>query len=324
MQGPRRFSTAGAPARIIGRVDQPRDLTRFAWLSVAAAVVTITLKTGAWYITGSVGLLSDAAESVVNLVAAFVALIALRVAAKPADKSHHFGHSKAEYFSAAVEGMMIFVAAVVIIVAAVERLLHPAPVENVGVGLLISVIATILNGAVALVLIRAGRKHRSRTLAADGAHLLTDVWTTVGVVVGVMLVWLTGWQPLDPIVALLVGANIIWTGWKLISESLDGLMDVSWPKAENAELARIMRRFTTDEVDIHGLRTRESGHQRFVDFHLLVPGAWDVRRAHDLCETIEDAVREVFEGVVISSHIEPLEDPRSYSDYATEVALPTD
>lgn len=291
---------------------------------MAAAVVTIALKTGAWYITGSVGLLSDAAESVVNLVAAFVALIALRVAAKPADKSHHFGHSKAEYFSAAVEGMMIFVAAVFIIVAAVERLLNPAPVDNLGVGLAISVVATVLNGAVAFVLIRAGRTHRSRTLAADGAHLLTDVWTTVGVVVGVLLVGLTGWQPLDPIIALLVGVNIIWTGWKLMSESLAGLMDVSWPKEENAELARIMRTFTTSEVDIHGLRTRESGHQRFVDYHLLVPGVWDVQRAHDLSEEIQDAVTEAFDGVIITSHIEPREDPRSYADYATEVALPTE
>lgn len=306
------------------QTSSPRDLTRYAWLSVAAAVLTIALKTGAWYLTGSVGLLSDAAESVVNLVAAFVALIALRVAAKPADKSHLFGHSKAEYFSAAVEGMMIFVAAIFIVITAVDRLIHPAPVENLGVGLVVSVVATVINGIVAVVLIRAGRQHRSNTLVADGKHLMTDVWTTVGVVVGVLLVAVTGWQPLDPIVALLVGINIIVTGWKLLSESLAGLMDVSWPKDENAELARLMRGFTSDEIDIHALRTRESGHHRYVDFHLLVPGAWPVSRAHDLCEDIEQAVRAAFDGVTISSHIEPREDPRSYSDYDAEVALPTD
>ncbi|GAB47586.1 cation diffusion facilitator family transporter [Mobilicoccus pelagius] len=300
----------------------PRDLTRFAWLSIATAILTIALKAGAWYITGSVGLLSDAAESLVNLVAAVFALIALRVAARPADKSHHFGHSKAEYFSAAGEGVMIFVAAVFIIVTAVERLLSPTPIDNVGAGLAVSVVASILNGATAMVLLRAGRAHRSKTLQADGKHLLADVWTTVGVLVGVGLVALTGWHRLDPIVALLVGVNIIVTGWKLVTESAEGLMDVSWPKQDNADLARLMRRFTGDEVDIHALRTRESGHQRYCDFHLLVPGAWTVDRAHDLCEEIEAAVKQAFDGVVVTGHIEPREDPRSYSDYEAEVALP--
>jgi len=301
-----------------------RDLTRYAWLSIATAVVTIALKAGAWYITGSVGLLSDAAESVVNLVAAFFALIALRVAARPADKSHHFGHSKAEYFSAGAEGVMIFVAAVFIIVAAIQRLITPAPIENVGIGLAISVVASILNGVVAMLLLRAGRRHRSKTLVADGKHLLTDVWTTVGVLVGVGLVALTGWHRLDPIVALLVGLNIIVTGWKLVSESAEGLMDVSWPQEDNAELARLMGRFTGGEIDVHALRTRESGHQRYCDFHLLVPGAWSVNEAHDLCEEIETAVKETFDGVVVTGHIEPREDPRAYRDYETEVAIPRD
>lgn len=301
-----------------------RDLTRYAWLSIATAVVTIALKAGAWYITGSVGLLSDAAESVVNLVAAFFALIALRVAARPADKSHHFGHSKAEYFSAGAEGVMIFVAAVFIIVAAIQRLITPAPIENVGIGLAISVVASILNGVVAMLLLRAARRHRSKTLVADGKHLLTDVWTTVGVLVGVGLVALTGWHRLDPIVALLVGLNIIVTGWKLVSESAEGLMDVSWPKEDNAELARLMGRFTGGEIDVHALRTRESGHQRYCDFHLLVPGAWSVNEAHDLCEEIETAVKETFDGVVVTGHIEPREDPRAYRDYETEVAIPRD
>ncbi|HMT89918.1 MAG TPA: cation diffusion facilitator family transporter, partial [Dermatophilaceae bacterium] len=206
----------------------PREnLTRFAWLSIAAAVCTIALKSGAYLVTGSVGLLSDAAESVVNLVAAFVALIALHVAAKPADAEHQFGHSKAEYFSAAVEGVMIFVAATFIIYSSVQRFLAPEPLEQVGLGLGISVVASALNGAVAFVLMRAGRKHRSITLTADGKHLLTDVWTSAGVVVGVLLVALTGWLRLDPIIAFLVGCNIIWTGWHLVRESVDGLMDAA-------------------------------------------------------------------------------------------------
>jgi len=217
---------------------------------------------------------------------------------------------------------MIFVAAVFIIVTAIQRLLAPTPIENLGIGLVVSVIASVLNGVVAMVLLRAGRRYRSRTLVADGKHLLTDVWTTAGVLVGVGLVALTGWQRLDPIVALLVGLNIVITGWKLVSESAEGLMDVSWPKPDNAELARLMRRFTGDEVDIHALRTRESGHQRYCDFHLLVPGAWTVAQAHDLCEDIEAAVKETFEGVLVTGHIEPREDPRAYSDYDTEVTLP--
>ena len=195
--------------------DPTRDLRRFAWLSIAAAIATITLKAGAWLLTGSVGLLSDAAESIVNLVAAVVALVALTVAGRPADDDHHFGHAKAEYFSAAVEGLMIFVAAAVILVTAVERFLHPQPIDNVGVGLAVSVVASVINGLVAMVLVRAGRRHDSITLRADGQHLLTDVWTSVGVVAGVLLVALTGWQRLDPIVAFLVGINIVLTGVRL-------------------------------------------------------------------------------------------------------------
>ena len=195
------------------------NLERYAWLSVAAALATIALKTGAWWVTDSVGLLADAAESIVNLVAAIAALVALRVAARAADDNHHFGHSKAEYFSAAIEGGMIFVAASFIIWQSIGRLLTPQPIEQAGTGLAISVVASVINGAVAVVLLRAGREHRSITLRADGQHLLTDVWTSVGVVVGVLLVVLTGIDWLDPVVALLVGANIIWTGGQLVSES---------------------------------------------------------------------------------------------------------
>ena len=255
---------------------QPVDLTRFAWLSIAAALVTIALKTAAWRLTGSVGLLSDAAESVVNLVAAIVALIALRVSIKPPDKNHNFGHSKAEYFSAAIEGMMIFVAAGVIILTASDRFIHPQPLQNVGVGLAVSVVASLVNGGVSFVLLRAARKYRSMTLEADGKHLLTDVWTSVGVVVGVMLVWLTKWERLDAIVAFAVGVNILVTGWQLIAKSTAGLMDVSLPKEDNQAIRDILDRYAGPTLQFHALRTRESGHRRFMMCHMLVPGVMTV------------------------------------------------
>ena len=298
-----------------GAVSEPRrSLTAFAWLSVAAAVVTIALKTGAWLMTGSVGLLSDAAESVVNLVAAFVALIALRVAALPPDENHHYGHTKAEYFSAAIEGIMIFVAAVVIIFSAVERLLHPRPLENVGVGLLVSSVATVVNGAVGLTLIRAGKQYRSLTLTADGKHLLTDVWTSVGVVIGVLAVALTGWLRLDPIVAIAVGINIVVTGWRLLHRSVDGLMDHALSDADHARIVQVLDRLATDTVHFHALQTRESGHIRFVSVHVLVPGAWTVQQGHDLLEQVEAAIRAELGHVEVHTHLEPMEDPTAYED----------
>ena len=299
-------------------------LERYAWLSIAAALATITMKTGAWWVTGSVGLLADAAESIVNLVAAVAALVALRVAARAADDNHHFGHSKAEYFSAAIEGAMIFVAASFIIWQSIGRLLDPQPVERAGVGLAISVVASVVNGAVAWVLLRAGRRHRSITLRADGQHLLTDVWTSVGVVVGVLLVVVTGIDRLDPVVALLVGANIIWTGWKLVSESGRGLMDEALDPEINARIADALSRHRTDEVDIHGLRTRGAGHLSFAEMHVLVPGAWSVRRAHDIVERIERALEDEFDDLTVTTHIEPREDPRAYDDFGDyEVPIPT-
>lgn len=305
------------------RQQRTRDLSRFAYLSIAAALATITLKAVAWQVTGSVGLLSDATESVVNLVAAIAVLIALKVAAMPADKNHHFGHSKAEYFSAAVEGMMIFIAALVIMYTAIERFLHPQPIENVGLGLVISVVASVVNGVVAFVLLRAGRRHRSLTLTADGKHLLTDVWTSAGVVVGVLLVALTDIQRLDPVIAFLVGANIVWTGWKLIRESSEGLMDIAMPKEDNRAIAGILSGFVTPEVHFHALRTRVSGHYRFAEVHVLVPGAWTVRQGHDLVEDIEEAVHEEFGEIALTCHLEPSEDPRAYDDYAAEFPVPT-
>jgi cation diffusion facilitator family transporter len=290
----------------------PRSLTRFAWLSIAAALVTIALKFAAYLLTDSVGLLSDAAESIVNLVAAVVALVALTVAARPADKDFHFGMSKAEYFSAVVEGMMIFVAALFIIWAAIGRMLHPVELDNVGIGLAVSVVASVINGAVAYVLMRAGREHRSITLEADGKHLLTDVWTSIGVVVGVVLVVVTGIRQLDPIIALLVGVNIIWTGWHLVSQSLAGLLDRALDDETQAIVDRVIAEFVTDEVAFHAVRTREAGHRRFVSLHVLVPGRWTVQQSHDLVEHFEARLSAELEHVDISTHVEPMEDPRSY------------
>ena len=297
------------------------DLRRFAWLSIVAALVTIALKSGAFLLTGSVGLLSDAAESTVNLVAAIVALIALTIAARPADSGHQFGHTKAEYLSAAAEGQMIFVAAVVIIWTAVQRFLHPQPLENVGVGLAISVVASIVNGWVAFVLVRAGRAHRSLTLTADGRHLLTDVWTSAGVVVGVLLVAVTGVERLDPVVAMLVGLNIIVTGWRLLQQSFSGLMDASLPQEESAAITEVLGGYTADDVGFHGLRTRVSGHQGFAEVHVLVPGSWTVQHGHDLVERIEADLAEQVGSVSLIVHIEPREDPRSYDDFPTEVQI---
>ena len=293
---------------------QPVDLTRFAWLSIGAALLTIALKTFAWRITGSVGLLSDAAESLVNLVAAIVALVALTVAIRPPDKNHHFGHSKAEYFSAATEGVMIFVAAAVILFSAVQRFLNPQPLENVGVGLAVSVAASVVNGGVAMVLLRAGSRYRSITLVADGKHLMTDVWTSVGVVVGVLLVALTGWERLDPVVAFAVGLNILVTGSRLVRGASAGLMDVSLPKEDNELIRTVLDRFTSAEVSWHRLLTREAGNRRFMQFDLLVPGEWTVQRGHDLVEDITDALVAEFPDIDVICHIEPVEDPRSYED----------
>ncbi|MGV8848224.1 MAG: cation diffusion facilitator family transporter [Propionibacteriaceae bacterium] len=290
-------------------------------MSIAAALLTIGLKSGAWLLTGSVGLLSDAAESVVNLVAAVVALFMLRLAARPPDFNHNFGHTKAEFFSAAVEGGMIFVAALAIIVTAVERFLHPQPIENVGVGLAISVLASAINGGVAFVLLRAGRQHRSLTLKADGKHLMTDVWTSAGVVLGVLLVGLTGWVRLDSIIAFAVGVNIIVAGFKLVAESTQGLMDPTLPSEENAKIVAVLRRHTTDEVMFHGLRTRSAGRHGFATFDALVPGDWTVTKAHDLIEVIEADIHAEVEAVELRIHIEPKEDPRAYGDHPVEIPI---
>lgn len=296
------------------------SLTRWAWLSIAAAVVTIGMKTVAYLLTGSVGLLSDALESVVNLVAAILALIAIAAAAKPADERHHFGHGKAEYLSAGAEGVMIVVAAGLIVYAAVDRLLNPRPLEDLGIGLAITVGATVVNGAVGAILLRQGRRHRSMALVADGKHLMTDVYTSVGVIVGIALVAVTGWLPLDSLVALAVGANILWTGFILVRNAGRGLLDHALPQEETARVIAVLRDFVArhpaGELEFHGLQTRESGRDQFVSIHVLVPGSWSVARAHDLVEEVEGAIRAELPHAQVHTHLEPREDPRSHEDYA--------
>ncbi|MET3862400.1 cation diffusion facilitator family transporter [Dietzia sp. 2505] len=290
-------------------------LKKFAWLSVATSIVTIALKMVAWWVTGSVGLLADAAESVVNLVAAVVALIAITVAERPADDDHQYGHSKAEYFSAVVEGAMIFVAATFILYTGVERLINPVPIESIGLGLAISVVAAVINGVVGTLLIRAGVRHRSPTLKADGKHLITDVVTSVGVVIGVTLVWITGWEFLDPVVAIAVGLNILFIGYKLVHESGMGLMDATLPEQDNRAIQEVLDRHRQPgRVDFHELRTRESGRWRFVEFHALVPGDWSVERGHDLVEKVEQEIHAALPHSHITTHLEPIEDERAYND----------
>ena len=285
------------------------NLARYAWLSIAAALATMALKAAAWWLTGSVGLLSDALESLVNLAGALMALAMLSVAARPPDEDHAYGHGKAEYFSAGVEGGLILIAALSIAVAAVDRLLHPRAIEQVGLGLAVSVVASVLNLVVALVLLRAAREHQSVTLRANAHHLLTDVWTSAGVLAGVLLVALTGWDRLDPLVALAVAANIVWTGWRIVAHSVDGLMDAALPAHEIARLERILAAYAAEGVGFHALRTRRGGEQRFVSVHVLVPGDWTVQRGHDLLERVEAEIRRELPPAMVFTHLEPLGDP---------------
>lgn len=295
------------------------SLTRFAWLSIGAALATIGLKAGAYLVTGSVGLLSDALESVVNLVAAIVALIVLTIAARPPDDEHAYGHAKAEYFSSGVEGSMILVAAASIAYAAITRLLHPQPIEQAGLGLAISVAASLINFGVARILLSAGRHYHSITLEADAHHLMTDVWTSVGVVIGVAAVALTGWNWLDPLIALAVAGNIIWTGWRILRQSALGLLDTALPPDERRQVQAILTAYAEREgVQHHALRTRRGGARRFVSVHILVPGDWTVRRGHQLLEQIEDDVRSSLPHTTIFTHLEPLDDPASFADQALD------
>ena len=291
-----------------------RRLAAFAWLSVATAVATIALKSLAYWVTGSVGLLSDALESLVNLAAAIVALTMIHVAARPPDEEHAYGYSKAEYFASGVEGALIFLAAVAIAVAAAQRLIAPAPLEQLGIGLGISAGATILNLAVARVLINAGCRHSSIALEADGKHLMTDVWTSVGVIVALFAVMLTGWQWLDPLIAIAVAVNILWTGYRLLKRSALGLLDQALPPPQRAAIAQTLARYQRKDLQFHALRTRQAAGRSFISLHVLVPGAWTVQRGHDLLEDIERDLREAVPGAAVFTHLEPIEDPSSFLD----------
>lgn len=291
------------------------NLVPYAWLSIGVAIVTIALKAGAYLATGSVSLLSDAMESVVNLVAAVIALISLMLAAKPASSRYTFGRSKAEYFSTAIEGAMIFGAAALIIFAAIMRLAHSKPVESLGIGLVISAIAALINGAAGMYLIRVGRKKRSITLEADGRHLLTDLITSAGVIVGLLLVLATGWSILDPLIAIAVAINIVWTGLSLLRTSLSGLMDVTLPDDENAAIVEVLRSFSQPgSISFHGLQTRQSGRERFINVDLQVPGLWTVKQGHDLAMEVERAIQARLDNTDIVIHVEPIEDEASYED----------
>ena len=294
--------------------DGQPDLSRYAWLSIATGIVVFGLKLLAYFLTGSIGLMSDAMESTVNIVAAFVALVALKAASKPGDERHNFGLSKAEYFSALFEGLMILIAAGLIMFTAIPRLLDPQPLEDLGIGLTISALASALNFAVATILMRAGLKHRSIVLQADSKHLMTDVWTSGGVIAAVLLVGWTGWLRLDPLIAMAVALNIVFAGLKLIGSSAMGLLDASLPEEENALIVGVLQRHQTESVRFHALQTRESGRQRVVSMHVLVPGAWSVQQGHDLLETVEEEIRHALPDTVISTHLEPIEDPRAWDD----------
>ncbi|MBK9050484.1 MAG: cation transporter [Chloroflexi bacterium] len=289
-------------------------LTRFAWLSLGAAIFTIFLKAAAYWLTGSVGLLSDALESFVNLAGAVMALAMLTVAARPADEDHAYGHSKAEYFSSGVEGTLILIAAASIAYAAVQRLITPQPLEQVGLGLGVSVVASLVNLGVALVLKRAGKQYQSITLEANSRHLMTDVWTSVGVLLGVGAVALTGWTRLDPIVAILVAANIVWSGVGIVRQSVLGLMDTALPTEEQTKIQAVLAPYIESGIEFHALRTRQSGSRRFVSFHVLVPGLWTVQHGHQVLEQIEADIRRNLPNATVFTHLESLNDPTSWED----------
>ncbi len=291
------------------------SLKKFIYLAIAAAVATISLKLLAYFLTGSVGLFSDALESGVNLIAAVVALFMITLAEKPADEEHAFGHYKAEYFSSAIEGGLIVIAAFSIIWSAIPRIIHPKPLENVGVGLLVAVGASAINLAVGMILIKNGRKNHSITLEADGKHLMTDVYTSVGVLIGIGLVKITGFLVLDGIVAVGVAINILWTGYQLMHRSAQGLLDSAIPEDERLKIIETLSRFKDQNIEYHSLMTRQAGRRKFISLHVLLPGKLSIQEGHDRIENIEKAIRDLFNSpVTVFTHLEPLEDPVSMED----------
>jgi len=287
---------------------------KFAWLSIVAAVATIGLKTLAWWLTDSVGMLSDAIEGTINLAGAAVALAMITVAARPPDEEHAFGYSKAEYFASGFEGTLILVAAIAIAVVSVDRLITPRPLTHVGAGLAVSVAASLINYAVARRLYEAARHYRSVALEADARHLMTDVWTSAGVIAGVAAVWLTGWERLDPLIALAVAANILWAGYRLMQRSVQGLLDHALPEDQLQALDRVLDRYRARGIDFHALRTRQAGARSFVTLHVLVPAEWSVAQGHDLAHQVDRDIREALPDAAVLTHVEPLGHPESYRD----------
>ncbi|HWS24053.1 MAG TPA: cation diffusion facilitator family transporter [Anaerolineales bacterium] len=288
------------------------NLTRFAWLSITAAILTIGIKAIAYLITGSVGLFSDALEGGVNLVGALMQLFVLKVAAQPADDEHMYGHTKAEYFSSGAEGFLILSAAIVIGFEAIKRLLVPEPIDQVMEGLSVSLIASLINLTAARVLLKNGQKYQSIALSAGGQHLMTDVYTSAGVIFGVGLVALTGWYWLDPVIALMVAANILFTGYRILHESIEGLMDHSIPPEKQEILSRIISRHRENGIEIHEVRTRQAGAQSYIRFHILVPGDWTVQHGHQLCDAVELEIQSAIPNSHVDTHLESLDDPRSW------------
>ena len=297
-----------------------RDLIRFAWLSIAAAILTIGIKAGGYLVSRSVGLLSDALESGVNLVAALAALTALSVGAQPPDEEHAYGHQKVEYLSSGAEGGLIALAALSIAITAIQRLLEPQPISRLGFGLALSSLASLINFGVAHVLIRTGRKRKSIALEADGQHLMTDVWTSIGVLIGVSLVAITGWEPLDPIVALGVAVWIAFNAYRIMRRSVMGLIDTAIPPADLAAAQAAIEPHLVSGVTYHAMRTRQAGARCFISLHLQVPGAWTIQRGHDLAEAVERDIRAAVPSATVFTHVEPLEDPASFNDLGLDRA----
>ncbi|HOP62367.1 MAG TPA: cation diffusion facilitator family transporter [Spirochaetota bacterium] len=288
---------------------------KYVWMSIAASVATIFLKGGAYFLTGSVGLFSDALESFINLAAAVMALICITIAVSPPDREHPFGHNKAEYFSSVLEGTLILIAAVAIGVTAIERIINPGELRELGTGLVISAFASSINFFTSLVLMRAGKKYNSITLEADAHHLMTDVWTTAGVIAGLFLVKITGWLILDPVIAILVALNIVFTGVKLIKRSVSGLMDEALPEEELDRIKMILDRYEGEGLSYHSLYTRKAASKKFIFLHLLVPGNWHIKRGHEVTKRIEGEIGAVFSDADVFIHLEPLNDPDAFDDY---------
>lgn len=306
-----------------------KSLTLYGWLSIMAAVSTIALKSYAYLLTGSVGLLSDALESLINLVAAVIMLIVLTISARPPDDTHAYGHEKVEYFSSGAEGIMILLAAFSIAYAAWERLWHPQLLHQLDLGIAVSVFASLINLFVARILIGVGRRRQSITLEADGKHLMTDVWTTVGILIGIAVIsvanrfeatlalakqlGLNGWEILDPIIAIGVALHIVWAGLQLIRRTVAGLLDAALSAEEIAEIVAVLEQFVvSDGIAYHALRTRYAGARRFMSVHVLVPGGWTVQQGHDLLESMERQIMDKFDNIDIDTHLEPIEDLASW------------